>query len=100
VDTLVAAHFGPSPTPTTICRDVQTGTLTAISYKLIFIGESGAPEETRTPGPPVFRFVGTQYKTLSVAYGLRFELASERSVVGRNAPKIENAVALEMAAIA
>jgi hypothetical protein len=31
---------------------------------------------------------------------LSFELAFERSVVGRNGPKIENAVALEMAATA
>jgi hypothetical protein len=39
----------------------------------------------------------TQDKNLSVVYGygLGFELASERAVVG---PKIENAVALEMAA--
>jgi len=38
-----------------------------------------------------------QYKTLSVAYGLGFELASERSDVARNGPKIETAVALEIA---
>jgi hypothetical protein len=37
----------------------------------------------------------TQEKNLSVVYGLRLELASERTVV---VPKIENAVALEMAA--
>ena len=37
----------------------------------------------------------TQDKNLSVAYGLGFELAYERAAVG---PKIENAVALEMAA--
>jgi hypothetical protein len=36
-----------------------------------------------------------QDKNLSVVYGLGVELASERAVV---APKIENAVALEMAA--
>jgi hypothetical protein len=45
-------------------------------------------------------FVGTHYKTLSVADDLGFELASERSVVGRDGPKIENAVALEIAATA
>jgi hypothetical protein len=37
----------------------------------------------------------TQDKNLSIVYGLGFELAFERAVVG---PKIENAVALEMAA--
>jgi hypothetical protein len=33
---------------------------------------------------PAFRFVGTRNKTLGVTYGLGFELASEKSVVGRN----------------
>jgi hypothetical protein len=49
---------------------------------------------------PTLWFVGMQYKTLSAAYGLGFELASERSVVGQNGPKIEKAVALKMAASA
>jgi hypothetical protein len=58
---------------------------------------SGAPGETRTRGLLVRRYaVQDSQRRL----GLGFELASEKSVVGRNGPKIENAVALEMPATA
>jgi hypothetical protein len=42
---------------------------------------------------PAFWFVGTQYKTLSVAYGLGFELVSERSVVA-GSPCIANQIGI------
>jgi hypothetical protein len=46
-------------------------------------------------GACVIERIITQDKNLGVVYGLGFELASGRAVVG---PKIENAVALEIAA--
>jgi hypothetical protein len=57
----------------------------------------GAPGETRTPGLLVH---GYAVQNSKCHYGLGFELASEKSAVGRNGPKIENVVALEMDATA